>query len=244
MIEAGLVPVPGPRRRLECRTAGRRRRADARRPGTRPYVSPNANSALHRVGIQANPVGMRLAELGFHDGPVRQAFERMRADHRGVRAGRRRHPALSLRADPHAPHGEEPPRIDGGLLLVRDVTELRKRDRLLLQQGRDDPRDPPPGEEQPADDLVAAAPAVAPADEPSRRRPRCRIRCGGSARSPSCTSRCRANRARTSRSSRSSGRCCGSPRRVCSHRTGRCGSRCRATAVGSRRTSPRRCRSC
>ena len=44
--------------------------------GTVTYVSPNANSALHRVGIQANPVGMRLAELGFHDGPVRQAFER------------------------------------------------------------------------------------------------------------------------------------------------------------------------
>ena len=36
------------------------------------YVSPNANSALHRVGIQASAVGMRLAELGFHDGPVRQ----------------------------------------------------------------------------------------------------------------------------------------------------------------------------
>ncbi len=40
------------------------------------YVSPNANSALHRVGIQASAVGMRLAEFGFHDGPVRQAFER------------------------------------------------------------------------------------------------------------------------------------------------------------------------
>ncbi len=42
--------------------------------GTVAYVSPNANSALHRVGIQANPIGMRLAELGFHDGPVRQAY--------------------------------------------------------------------------------------------------------------------------------------------------------------------------
>ena len=40
------------------------------------YVSPNANSALHRVGIQATAIGMRLSELGFHDGPVRQAFER------------------------------------------------------------------------------------------------------------------------------------------------------------------------
>ena len=32
------------------------------------YVSPNASSALHRVGIQASAIGMRLAELGFHDG--------------------------------------------------------------------------------------------------------------------------------------------------------------------------------
>ncbi len=66
--------------------------------GTVTYVSPNANSALHRVGIQANPVGMRLAELGFHDGPVRQAFERRRADRRGVRAGQRCHAAVPLRA--------------------------------------------------------------------------------------------------------------------------------------------------
>ena len=39
------------------------------------YLSPNANSALHRVGIHANAVGMRLAELGFHDTMVREAYE-------------------------------------------------------------------------------------------------------------------------------------------------------------------------
>ena len=39
------------------------------------YASPNAMSALHRVGIGANAVGMRLAELGFNDSPVRRAFE-------------------------------------------------------------------------------------------------------------------------------------------------------------------------
>ena len=33
-------------------------------------------SALHRVGISANAVGLRLAELGFDDGPVRAAFDR------------------------------------------------------------------------------------------------------------------------------------------------------------------------
>ena len=33
------------------------------------YASPNAVSALHRVGISANAVGLRLAELGFNDAP-------------------------------------------------------------------------------------------------------------------------------------------------------------------------------
>ena len=39
------------------------------------FASPNAVSALHRVGIGANAVGMRLAELGFNDSPVRRAYE-------------------------------------------------------------------------------------------------------------------------------------------------------------------------
>ena len=30
---------------------------------------------MHRVGISANAVGMRLAELGFNDSPVRLAYE-------------------------------------------------------------------------------------------------------------------------------------------------------------------------
>ena len=76
MIEAGSFPFAG---RVADSSAAPRvgdgvLTLDAN--GTVTYVSPNANSALHRVGIQANPVGMRLAELGFHDGPVRQAFER------------------------------------------------------------------------------------------------------------------------------------------------------------------------
>ena len=41
------------------------------------YASPNAVSALHRVGITSNVVGQALSELGFADSPVRQAFERM-----------------------------------------------------------------------------------------------------------------------------------------------------------------------
>ena len=47
----------------------------------------------------------------------------------------------------------------GALVLLRDVSDLRRRDRHAALEGRDDPRDPPPGEEQPADDRVAAAAA-------------------------------------------------------------------------------------
>ncbi|HSM66195.1 MAG TPA: histidine kinase N-terminal domain-containing protein [Ilumatobacteraceae bacterium] len=100
--------------------------------GTVTYVSPNANSALHRVGIQANPVGMRLAELGFHDGPVRQAFERGEPIVEEFEQGA--DVTLLCRCVPLVATTESGTEIAGGLLLVRDVTELRKRDRLLLSK--------------------------------------------------------------------------------------------------------------
>jgi len=100
--------------------------------GTVTYVSPNANSALHRVGIQANPVGMRLAELGFHDGPVRQAFERFEPVVEEFEQGA--DVTLLCRCVPIVTKTDAGPSIAGGLLLVRDVTELRKRDRLLLSK--------------------------------------------------------------------------------------------------------------
>ena len=92
------------------------------------YASPNAMSALHRVGITANALGMRLAELGFNDSPVRRAFEL-------------RHPiieefdqtpeiTLLTRCLPILAGGQ----VTGGLLLLRDVTEVRKRDKLLLSK--------------------------------------------------------------------------------------------------------------
>jgi two-component sensor histidine kinase len=100
--------------------------------GTVTYVSPNANSALHRVGIQANPVGMRLAELGFHDGPVRQAFERLEPVVEEFEQGA--DATLLCRCVPLLASDADDDRPIGGLLLVRDVTELRKRDRLLLSK--------------------------------------------------------------------------------------------------------------
>lgn len=92
------------------------------------YVSPNANSALHRVGIQASAIGMRLPELGFHDGPVRQAFERRVPVIEEFEQG----PDVTLlcRCVPFIDGGG----VSGAVLLLRDVTELRKRDRLLLSK--------------------------------------------------------------------------------------------------------------
>ncbi|MBA3803348.1 MAG: PAS domain-containing sensor histidine kinase [Acidimicrobiia bacterium] len=92
------------------------------------YVSPNASSALHRVGINTNPAGMRLAELGFHDGTVRQAFERSVPVIEEFEQGS--DVTLMCRCVPIISGGE----VTGGVLLLRDVTELRKRDRLLLSK--------------------------------------------------------------------------------------------------------------
>ncbi len=92
------------------------------------YVSPNANSALHRVGINTTAVGMLLAELGFHDGPVRQSFERRAAVIEEFEQGA--DTTLLCRSIPIIEGGE----VTGGVLLIRDVTELRKRDRLLLSK--------------------------------------------------------------------------------------------------------------
>ncbi len=92
------------------------------------YLSPNANSALHRVGIHANAVGMTLAEIGFHDDMVRKAFEQR------VPVVEEFEPtsdiALLCRCLPILGGGK----IAGAVLLVRDVTDVRKRDRLLISK--------------------------------------------------------------------------------------------------------------
>jgi two-component sensor histidine kinase len=92
------------------------------------YASPNAVSALHRVGISANAVGMRLAELGFNDSPVRLAYE----DRKPVIEEFEQTPTVTLltRCMPILAGGE----VTGGVLLLRDVTEVRKRDKLLLSK--------------------------------------------------------------------------------------------------------------
>ncbi len=92
------------------------------------YASPNAVSALHRIGVHANAEGRHLGELGFDDELVRDAFPIGTPVTEEVERGSevtvlvRCIPVLDRRA------------VTGAVVLFRDVSELRRRDRLLLSK--------------------------------------------------------------------------------------------------------------
>lgn len=92
------------------------------------YASPNAMSVFHRVGITTNAVGMRLTEMGFNDSSARRALETRRPVIEEF--DQTTDITLLARCLPIMAGGE----VTGGLLLVRDVTEVRKRDKLLLSK--------------------------------------------------------------------------------------------------------------
>ncbi|MCU1503233.1 MAG: putative two-component histidine kinase [Ilumatobacteraceae bacterium] len=96
------------------------------------YASPNAVSALHRVGISANAVGLRLAELGFNDSPVRKAYDTLAPVIEEF--DQTEDVTLLTRCMPILSGGPGSASVTGGVLLLRDVTEVRKRDRLLLSK--------------------------------------------------------------------------------------------------------------
>lgn len=92
------------------------------------YASPNAVSAMHRVGITTNVIGLRLAELGFHDRPIRQAFDT--AQPVIEEFDQTPEIAFTVRCLPIVAQGT----VTGGVLLMRDVSELRRRDRMILSR--------------------------------------------------------------------------------------------------------------
>ena len=107
--------------------------------GTVAYASPNALSAYHRMGLPTELVGTDLAQVtralvsdSFDASEVVEQIRsalagsvpplRIEADARGA--------TVLLRALPLRPHGV----ARGALVLVRDVTEVRNRDRALLSK--------------------------------------------------------------------------------------------------------------
>jgi len=94
------------------------------------YASPNAVSALHRVGVSANAVGQTLAELGVAETAARHAFERKEpVVEEFEQAGDVTLLTRSIPLLKRTTHGSA---VTGGVVLMRDVSELRRRDRLLL----------------------------------------------------------------------------------------------------------------
>jgi len=89
------------------------------------YASPNAVTALHRMGMYSNTEGMRLEELGLHAKSIERAFSSHRPVTEEIEAP---DVIVAVRCLPLLIKHQ----VTGAVLLVRDVSELRRRDRLLL----------------------------------------------------------------------------------------------------------------
>ncbi|CAN5689929.1 PAS domain-containing sensor histidine kinase [soil metagenome] len=92
------------------------------------YTSPNAVSALHRIGIHANTEGIRLGELGLEESVVRTSFAIAAPVTEEIERG----PEVTVlvRCIPLIERGT----VAGAVVLLRDISELRRRDRLLLSK--------------------------------------------------------------------------------------------------------------
>jgi two-component sensor histidine kinase len=92
------------------------------------YSSPNSVSALHRLGVHANAEGLRLGELGLEETVVNTAFTLGTPATEEVERG----PDVTVlvRCIPLIDHGA----VSGAVALTRDISELRRRDLLLLSK--------------------------------------------------------------------------------------------------------------
>jgi two-component system, sensor histidine kinase PdtaS len=128
MISAGVFPFDGPDAEPEeaPRVGDGVMLLDVQRRVV--YSSPNAVSALHRLGMHANTEGMRLGELGIDESSIRASYARPGP----VTAELEHGPEVSvlMRSIPLVEMGE----VSGAVLLLRDISELRRRDRLLMSK--------------------------------------------------------------------------------------------------------------
>ena len=125
MVSEGTFPVPGDESHsdLVLRVGDGMLRLGG--DGRIEYASPNALSAYRRLGIAGNLVGEHLGDLGLDDKQIYGVLRtRVPAEHE-VEAGGA---VVARRAIPLLAGGE----VIGALVLVRDITDLRRRDRQLI----------------------------------------------------------------------------------------------------------------
>jgi two-component sensor histidine kinase len=135
MVSAGTFPPQKPQdAEMSPRVGDGLLRLDG--SGRTTYASPNALSAFRRIGVAGDLVGRDLAELTRSASADRVAGEAVAAGIAAAITGRfpdlmdveSASATMFLRALPlQAPGGEA-----GALVLVRDVTDVRRRDRALL----------------------------------------------------------------------------------------------------------------
>lgn len=125
MLSDGSFPFPGedPERELAPRVGDGLLRLDPE--GVVAYASPNAISAYRRLGVNDNVVGSNLANFDLDDVAVLDAL----ADGEPLESEVEARGAVVLRRLLPLTRDHE---VLGGLMLVREVTELRRHERLLL----------------------------------------------------------------------------------------------------------------
>ncbi|QGK71266.1 PAS domain-containing protein [Allosaccharopolyspora coralli] len=138
MIADGTFPTPEPSPDVHTspRVGDGLMRVDS--AGVVVFASPNALSAYHRMGHAADLVGAQLAQVTrallsdpfdadevaqrIRNGIAGEPSMRMEADAKGA--------TVLFRALPLYPRGQSA----GALVLVRDVTEVKRRDRALMSK--------------------------------------------------------------------------------------------------------------
>ncbi|MEX2254044.1 MAG: histidine kinase N-terminal domain-containing protein [Acidimicrobiia bacterium] len=91
------------------------------------YASPNAISVLHRMGIHSFTQGLHPSEIGFDQDAAEAACTLRLPVTEELERG---DTSVLVQAIPIIEAG----RITGALVLVRDVTDLRTRDRILISK--------------------------------------------------------------------------------------------------------------
>jgi two-component system, sensor histidine kinase PdtaS len=92
------------------------------------FASPNAMNAFHRMGVYSVPEGRRFGDLGVEESAVEWALTTARPVVEEVE--RRPDIIVLLHCIPLVTHGS----VTGAIILVRDVTDVRRLDRLLLSK--------------------------------------------------------------------------------------------------------------
>ncbi|PKW19927.1 sensor histidine kinase [Saccharopolyspora spinosa] len=138
MVADGTFPTPEPAPDVHTspRVGDGLIRLDS--SGTVVFASPNALSAYHRMGHAADLVGAQLAPLTrsllndpFDADEVAQRVRRAMGGQPSMRIeAEARGATVLFRALPLRPRGQQA----GALVLVRDVTEVKRRDRALMSK--------------------------------------------------------------------------------------------------------------